>query len=92
MRAAVERSPLVPDISQRRNAVKLLLAFYACNGSMSFPRGWIRAAMIEFTNAGLVPPTAVSLAWYRQRLADDPLYFEGIPGIDLPLLLQLSRR
>jgi len=91
MRAAVELSPIVLGIPQRHNVVKLILAFYSVNGSMNFTRGWVRALMIEFTNAGISPPTRSSITWYRSRLLDNPLSFRGIPGIDLPLLNRLAR-
>lgn len=92
MCVAAGRARIISGIPQVHNATKLILAFYRVNGSMNFPRGWIRSAMTEFSKAGVNPPTRSSITWYRQRLSDDPLRFKAIPGIDLALLNRLARR
>ncbi|AUJ64197.1 hypothetical protein B9057_07725 [Aestuarium zhoushanense] len=83
--------PLRADRAQRWNAIGLLLAAYAITGTINLPRGWVRAAMIRFEEAGLKPPTAATMRWYRSKLREDPYYFEAGEDVDRQLLDDLAR-
>ena len=81
MAEAAGDAALDPGAADRRNVVLLLQAAFFITGSMSLPRGWVRAAMDALEARGCRAPDASILRWYRSRLVDDPGSFEGVEGV-----------
>ena len=81
MAEAAGDAALDPGAADRRNVVLLLQAAFFSTGSMSLPRGWVRAAMDALEARGCRAPDASILRWYRSRLVDDPGSFEGVEGV-----------
>ena len=90
LREAAEDYPLSARRAQKWNAIGLILAAYSISGNINLPRGWVRAAIIEFERAELNRPTSATMRWYRSKLREDPFYFEDGEDVDKQLLDDLS--
>lgn len=90
---ALVDAPIDVTANQRECIVLLMLALFNITGSMSFPRGWVRALILAF-NASNHPvrPTPASLRWYRLQLQNEPQTFASVWGADPKLIEDLVER
>tara|TARA_R110002049_G_scaffold67291_5_gene174786 strand:+ start:2157 stop:2540 length:384 start_codon:yes stop_codon:yes gene_type:complete len=87
--AAVD-ARLDPDASTRSNMVGLIAHAYHISGTIHWPRGWVREAMLVLDAAGCTVPTAQIVRWYRSRISEAPAAFQNTARAPVTILEQMD--
>lgn len=87
---ALSEHPPLPGLSMRANAVRMIASMWYVHGSLDFPRGWVRSAMLAFVSRSVDCPNARSWRSYRSKVSENPGFFLSSPGAPVDLLRQME--
>lgn len=87
---AADDAQLDPDASMRSNVVTLLAHAWNVSGTIHWPRGWVREAMLVLATAGCGVPTAQIMRWYRSRISEAPGTFRNTARAPVEILEQMD--
>lgn len=81
---------LDPEASMRSNMVCLISHAWNISGSIMWPRGWVREAMLVLDAAGCEVPTPHIVRWYRSRISESPSAFVNTARAPAEILEQMD--
>lgn len=70
--------------------VGLIAKAYNISGTIMWPRGWVREAMLVLGAAGCTVSTAQIVRWYRSHISEAPATFQNTARAPVTILEQMD--